>query len=130
MRRPEPPPRPNAPTPDELLAGYPPEIRRIADRVREVVHAAVPTLTERALPGWRAIAFRDPHAGHVGALFPQRHEVQLYLEHGARLPDPDGLLLGAATMMRGRYVRFRTVRDVRVRALTRLMRIAVVRQSL
>jgi hypothetical protein len=120
------PPAPS--TPDALLAPLPPATRKLADRIREVVRRAVPTLTERALPGWRAIAFRDEQAGHVCALFPFGDEVRLYIEHGARLDDPDGLLRGA--MKRGRYVRFRTQRDVRVRALTRLVRRAVLLQSL
>jgi hypothetical protein len=115
-------------TPDALLAPLPPETRQLANRIRTVVCKAVPTLTERALPGWRAIGFRDAQAGHVCALFPFGPEVRLYVEHGARLSDPDGLLQG--TMKRGRYVAFRTQRDVRARALTRLVRRAVLLQSL
>ena len=115
-------------TPDELLATFPPKMQELVNRVRAVLHAAVPTFTERALPGWRAIAFRDPHAGHVCALFPLEDELRLYVEHGARLDDPDGMLRG--TMKRGRYIAFRSVKDVRVRALTRLMREAVAMQSL
>jgi len=117
-------------TPDDLLAQFPADVRALAERVRTVVRRAVPTLTERALPGWKAIAFRDAHAGHVAALFPLEHEVRLYFEHGARMPDPDGLLRGAATMKKGRYVAFRSPRDVRVRELTRLVRAAVVAGSL
>jgi hypothetical protein len=115
-------------TPDALLAPLPPATRRLANRIRVVVRQAVPTLTERALPGWRAIGFRDAQAGHVCALFPFGDEVRLYVEYGARLDDPDDLLQG--TMKRGRYVAFRTERDVRVRALTRLVRRAVVLRSL
>jgi hypothetical protein len=115
-------------TPEELLAPLPAETRRLANRIREVVMRAVPTLTERALPGWRAIGFRDEQAGHVCALFPFGPEVRLYIEHGARLDDPDGLLRG--TMKRGRYVPFHDMRDVRARPLTRLLRQAVLLQSL
>jgi hypothetical protein len=115
-------------TPDDLLAPLPAATRRLANRIRAIVRRAVPTLTERALPGWRAIAFRDEQAGHVCALFPFGPEIRLYIEYGARLDDPDGLLRG--TMKRGRYVAFRTTRDVRVRALTGLVRRAVMLQSL
>jgi hypothetical protein len=114
-------------TPEELLATLPPARRSLANRIRAVVLRAVPTLVERALPGWRAIGFRDDQAGHVCALFPFGPEVRLYIEHGARLDDPDGLLQG--TMKRGRYVAFRSERDVRARALTRLVRRAVVLES-
>ncbi len=115
-------------TPDALLEPLPADTRRLANRVRAVLRRAVPTFTERALPGWRAISFRDPQAGHVCALFPFGPEVRLYIEHGARLEDPDNLMQG--TMKRGRYVAFRTVRDLRTRALTRLVQRAVVLQSL
>jgi hypothetical protein len=115
-------------TPDELLAAYPPRMQKLVNRVRMVLHAAVPTFTERALPGWRAIAFRDPHAGHVCALFPMEAELRLYIEHGARLVDRDAMLRG--TMKRGRYIAFRSMKDVRVRALTRLIREAVALQSM
>ncbi len=114
-------------SPEALLEPLPPATRRLANRVRAVVRRAVPTLTEPALPGWRAIGFRDAQAGHVCALFPFGPEVRLYVEHGARLDDPDGLLQGA--MKRGRYVAFRTERDVRARALTRLLRRAVMLES-
>ena len=115
-------------TPDQLLAAYPAKMQALANRVRAVLHDAVPTFTERALPGWRAIAFRDPHAGHVCALFPLETELRLYIEHGAKLADPDDILRG--TMKRGRYIPFRSHRDVRTRALTRLIRQAVTMKSL
>jgi hypothetical protein len=121
-------PRASSLTPDELLAPLPAETRRLANRIRDVVRRAVPTLTERALPGWRAIGFRDEQAGHVCALFPFGPEVRLYIEHGARLEDPDNLMRG--TMKRGRYATFRGVRDVRARALARLVQRAVILQSL
>lgn len=114
-------------TPTQLLAAYPPEIRQLANRVRELLHKAVPTLTERALPGWKAIGFRDPQAGHVCAIFPFERDVQLYIEHGASLPDPDGLM--QRSMKRGSVIVFRTSKDIRARPLARLIRVAVMRQS-
>lgn len=118
----------HAVTPDELLANYPPAIRKLTRRLRGVLLAAVPTFEQRALPGWKAISFRDPHAGHVCGLFPSATGVQLYVEYGALLDDPDGLLRGEH-MKRGRNIPFRTERDIRVRALTRLIRQAVWLQS-
>ena len=79
------------PSPDELIAGYPPGVRDLANEIRRTLLAAVPSFEERALPGWRAIAFRDPQAGHVCALFPFEDYVRLYVEYGASLPDPAGL---------------------------------------
>jgi hypothetical protein len=112
---------------DELLSAYPPAIRRLANEIRTTLCGAVPSFVERALPGWRAVAFRDPQAGHVCALFPFEDHLRLYIEYGASLPDPDGLMKGA--MKRGRYVEFRSRKDLRKRALARLIRRAVVVQS-
>ena len=117
------------PTPEQLLAAYPQPIRELANEIRRTLIAAVPSFVERALPGWRAIAFRDPQAGHVCALFPYEDHLRLYVEYGASLDDPDGLLEGEATMKRGRYVAFRTRKDLRKRALAALIRRAVVLQS-
>jgi len=115
------------PTPEQLLAGFPPSISELANEIRRTLLAAVPSFVERALPGWRAIAFRDPQAGHVCALFPFDDHLKLYVEYGATLPDPDGLMEGS--MKRGRYIEFRTAKDLRKRALGRLIRRAVVMQS-
>ncbi len=115
------------PTPEQLLSAYSPPIRDLANEIRRTLCAAVPSFEERALPGWRAIAFRDPQAGHVCALFPFEDHLRLYVEYGASLDDPDGLMKG--TMKRGRYIAFRTSKDLRKRALARLIRRAVVLQS-
>jgi hypothetical protein len=114
-------------TPEQLLSAYPPPIRDLANEIRRTLRAAVPSFEERALPGWRAIAFRDPQAGHVCALFPFEDHLRLYVEYGASMDDPDGLMEG--TMKRGRYIAFRTRKDLRKRALARLIRRAVVLQS-
>ena len=114
-------------TPEQLLSGYPAPIRALANEIRATLCAAVPSFVERALPGWRAIGFRDPQAGHVCALFPFEDHVRLYVEYGASLPDPDGLMEGA--MKRGRYIEFRSRKGLRKRALTALIRRAVVMQS-
>jgi hypothetical protein len=115
------------PSPEQLLSPYPSAIRGLADEIRRTLLAAVPSFEERTLPGWRAIAFRDRQAGHVCALFPFEDHVKLYIEYGASLDDPDGLMAG--TMKRGRYVLFRTRKDLRKRALAALIRRAVVMQS-
>jgi hypothetical protein len=115
------------PPPEQLLAGFPPPIRDLANEIRKTLLAAVPSFVERTLPGWRAVAFRDPQAGHVCALFPFEDHLKLYVEYGATLPDPDGLMEGS--MKRGRYIEFRTAKDLRKRALGTLIRRAVVMQS-
>lgn len=116
------------PTPKQLLSSYPLSIRDLANEIRRTLLAAIPSFVERALPGWKAIAFRDPQAGHVCALFPFEDHLKLYVEYGASIDDPDGLMEG--TMKRGRYIVFRSRKDLRKRALAELIKRAVVSQSI
>ena len=78
---------------------------QLAAWVRDAVLAADPDLSERVYRGWRGVGFRHPEAGYVCAIFPQDDEVQLLFEHGASLPDPDGLLRGEGTQTRFILVR-------------------------
>jgi hypothetical protein len=117
------------PTPEELLSAYPPPIRALANEIRRTLRAAIPSFVERALPGWKAIAFRDPQAGHVCALFPFEDHLRLYVEYGASIDDPDRLMKGEDSMKRGRYIAFRSRKDLRKRALVALIKRAVVHQS-
>lgn len=98
------------PVPPELfLAGYSVEIRRIAERLREVVREAVPEAIERVRTGWRLIGYDVP-AGRRTRYFafvaPEPEHVHLGFEHGIWMTDPDGILLGAHLDLR--KVRFVT----------------------
>jgi hypothetical protein len=77
--------------------------------VRERVLAAEPDFTERIYRGWDGIGFRHPDAGYVCAIYPRpdEGEVRLLFEHGAGLPDPDGVLQGD-----GRRTRFLVAREL------------------
>jgi hypothetical protein len=73
----------------------------LAVRTRDAVLAADPDLSERLYPGWRGVGYRHPEAGYVCGIFPQPDgEVRLLFEHGAALPDPDGVLQGSGTQTR------------------------------
>ena len=62
--------------------------------VRDHVLRADPDLTEKVYRGWNGIGFRHPEAGYVAAIFPRSKWVVLLFEHGASMPDPDGVLVG------------------------------------
>lgn len=111
---------PPTPLPASLLALAPPALHPVAERVRAAVHAALPGVTERVLPGWRALGFRHLDVGHVAALFALRDEVRLYFEHGSGLPDGTGVTLGRTG--RSSYAIFRRAADVKRAALTALVR--------
>ena len=83
-----------------------PGLYDLAAWTRQAVIRADPDLTERIYPGWQGIGFRHPEAGFVAAIYPRSEYVVLLLEHGAALPDPDGVLLGD-----GRRTRFLRVAE-------------------
>ncbi len=85
---------------DRLLADAADEVARTTRRLREVIREGQPDMAEAVRTGWRSINYRDPAAGFVCALFPQRDRVQLVFEHGARLPDPHGRLNGTGRQVR------------------------------
>ena len=99
-----------APIPPELfLAGYPPEISDIADRLRSVVREAEPEAIERVRTGWRLIGYDVPfgrRTRYFAFVAPEPKHVHLGFEYGAWMTDPDNLLLGAHLCLR--KVRFVT----------------------
>jgi hypothetical protein len=62
--------------------------------VRSVVLRADPDLTEKVYRGWQGVGFRHDEAGYVCAVYPRSEWVVLLFEHGASMPDPEGVLLG------------------------------------
>jgi hypothetical protein len=97
--------------PDAFLAGYPDEIRELADVLRRVVRRAVPDAVERVRPGWRLIGYDLP-TRRTGVYFayvaPEPIHVHLGFEHGVFMTDPERMLEGAHLHLR--KVRFTTFR--------------------
>ena len=96
---------PSATTVEELLSGFPPEIRELTLRARQLVIEQVPGAEERVYPGWRGIGYRDGQAGYFCGIFPQSDHVRLLFERGRELTDADRLLEGNGTQTR--YVTLR-----------------------
>ena len=78
-------------TPEQILESHRPEVRAVCESLREIVKTTFPDVLEKGLRGWHAIGYTHPKAGHFCAIFPQKDFVRFALEHGASLPDPDGL---------------------------------------
>jgi len=114
---------PDDATVEDLLDDHPGPVAATAQRLRAILLAAQPQLEERVRTGWHSVNYRDPHAGFVCAIFPAADDVQLVFEHGARLPDPDGLLTGTGAQVRA--LRFRTPADVDDALVTRFLDLAV-----
>lgn len=77
-----------------------PEHSELAVWTRSAVLAADPDLTERVYRGWRGVGFRHPEAGYICAIYPRSEWIVLLFEHGAALPDPNGVLLGEGKQTR------------------------------
>ena len=95
---------------EALLADFSPATRALAERVLAIVTAHVPDVDVRAYPGWRGLGLRDAQSGYFCGVFP-RHEdagdgggrsecVRVLFEHGASLPDPDGMFTGGGAQTR------------------------------
>ena len=108
---------------DALLADCSDDVAGTTRRLRKVLREGHPQLAEAVRRGWRSINYRDPQAGFVCALFPQDDLVQLVFEHGARLPDPHGLLTGTGRQVR--VLPFRTEDDVDPDVLLEYLDLAV-----
>ena len=85
---------------EDLFAAHPDAVAATARRLREVIVEAHPQLSERVRSGWHSVNYHDPAAGFVCAIFPLADRVQLVLERGAQLPDPDGVLGGSGRTVR------------------------------
>jgi molybdopterin-guanine dinucleotide biosynthesis protein A len=84
----------------ELLLDHTDRVIATAQWLRELVMATVPDAVERIYRGWHGFGYRHPVAGYFCAVFPRADTVQLSFEHGALLPDPDGLLTGEGRQVR------------------------------
>ncbi len=97
-------------TVDDLLKAYPPPIRSVTGKLREVILKTGPGVQEKANRGWRSISYREAQVGYFCGIFPFEDHVDLIFEFGVLLPDPDEILLGDAKQVR--YLRFHAVEEI------------------
>jgi hypothetical protein len=118
--------RPPAPTPEYILQNHPLEVQAIAQRLRGIIQRAVPDAAEKAYLGWHGIGYRHPQAGYFCCIFPLEDRVRLALEHGASLPDPNGLLMRPPTSSKQvRYLELYSTDDIREDVIVTLLRAAI-----
>ena len=112
--------------PDLFLSGYPQEIRDVAERLRGVVHEAVPEVIERVRTGWRLIGYDVPlgrRTRYFAFVAPEPEHVHLGFEYGVLMADPDGLLRGAHLDLRKvRFVSYAPGDAIPTEALVRYTR--------
>ena len=97
--------------PELFLDGFPPGIRRGAERLRRIVKHAVPEAMERVRLGWQTIGYDMPvgrRTRYFAFVWPEAEHVHLGFAHGVLLEDPEHVLEGAHLKLR--QVRFLTYR--------------------
>jgi hypothetical protein len=101
---------PESVPPELFLSGFSPDIRDLADRLRDVVREAVPEALERVRTGWRLIGYDVPvgrRTRYFAFVAPEPIHVHLGFEYGVWMTDPDGLLRGAhLELKKVRYVTY------------------------
>ena len=109
----------------EFLSEYPDAVRDLARGLREIVRATMPDANEELDRPGRVIGygFGPGYSGLVCTIIPSKKGVKLGVVHGARLPDPQGLLEGPGKQHR--YVAFAKPADLEKAGLKDLLRTAV-----
>ena len=103
---------------EDLTAPYPPEVRAIADRLREVVREVMPKAEETVYLGWKIALYADPN--EVCGISPLKDRCNFYLTRGTELRDPEGLLEGTGKGIR--HVKVRSVDGLKVGPIKKLIR--------
>ncbi len=84
--------------PEAFLAGYPTEIRVLAETLRSIVRRTAPDAIERVRPGWRLIGYDLPvgrRTVYFAFVAPEPIHVHLGFQHGVFMADPERRLEGA-----------------------------------
>lgn len=113
-------------TPEQILEGLSPALRRLADRARKLVLKEAPDAVEAGYPGWRLIGYRCPH--YFCFVAPQADHVRLGFEHGRRLPDPDSVLEPMGKQVK--FVRLVPGKAIPLRSVRALVRAALATRPL
>lgn len=109
--------------PETILGEFYPEVRQLAEIIRNFILQVVPQADEKAYPTWRGIGYRHPEMGYFCGIFPQEDGIRLGFEFGVLLPDPLGLLEGNGKQVR--YVHLETGGDIPWQAIHDLLEAAI-----
>ena len=109
-----------------FLAGFPDGIVEIGQRLRRLVHDAVPTAQERLRNGWALIGYDVPfgrRTRYFAFIAPERKHIHLGFEYGAWMGDPERVLEGAQLKLKKvRYLTFEPADVLDDQALRELIR--------
>ena len=111
--------------PEALLDDFPPPMRVIGHRLRDIVKTAMPEAIERVRPGWRVIGYDLPigrRQVYFAFVMPENEHVHLGFAHGWAMADPDGLLRGDGITKRVRWLTFDDAVDIDIGCCIELVR--------
>jgi hypothetical protein len=112
-------------SPKVLLNDLSPELLQLANTLREIIHDLVPEVEEAGYPGWKLIGYRNRR--YFGFIAPMSDHIRLGFEHGATLPDPEGLLYGDGRQVR--YIPLYSLNDLQVEPIKDLILTAALRAA-
>ena len=97
---------------EAFLADYPPNVRALALRARELILKTLPNATETVWSGWRMIGYGTDSgmAEMIWGVAPLKSRINLTFTAGAMLDDPHGLLKGSSK--RGRHLHVATIEEL------------------
>lgn len=110
-----------------FLAGYSPKHQAIANRLRSIIRATIPEVTERVRVGWRVVGIDlrvGRRTGFIAWIFPEREHVHLGFPQGVLLADPTGRLEGDGITKRARWLTYTSVEEIDEAEAVELVRAA------
>jgi hypothetical protein len=102
---------------DAYIDGLPDWQRSICQKVRELVHAADPEVTETIK---RTVQPYFVLEGNICALLAAKDHINVFLYDGGIVPDPEGIITGGHDNKTARTVAIREGETVNARALQRM----------
>jgi hypothetical protein len=104
---------------DAYLATLPDWQARLGQDLRDLIHAAVPDVTETIK---RTVRPYFVHHGNICAFLATKDHFNLFLYDGAIVPDPDGIITGGHDNTTARTVAFWPDDEIPREALTTMLR--------
>ena len=104
---------------DDYINALPPWQQQLCQRLRDLIHAADPELSETIK---RTVQPYFMLEGNVCALLAAKDHINLFLYDGAIVPDPEGIITGGHNNKAARTISFRQGDPINRRALTAMLR--------
>ncbi|MFF5294570.1 DUF1801 domain-containing protein [Paractinoplanes globisporus] len=104
---------------DAYLAGMPDWQARVGEELRDLIHAAIPGVTETIK---RTVQPYFIYHGNVCAFLRTKDHINLFLYDGAIVPDPDGIITAGQANSTARTVAFWEHDPIPREALTVMLR--------